>query len=118
MYQLTPLTSFSSNNANAVSWLTERLSNLGLVVKPSFDLQIARMAHLNCSCPYHGTQQCDCQIVVLLVYDSQGSPVTLLLHGQDGYASLFISETSNARENISLVEQITNSLKTPTHNSL
>lgn len=41
------------------------------------------MDNFGCDCPYHGTRDCDCQVVVLLVYGDNGTPATLLIHGRD-----------------------------------
>jgi hypothetical protein len=49
----------------------------------TFDLQAARLAHLDCPCPHHGTAQCNCQMVVLLVYKADYPPATLVIHGSD-----------------------------------
>ena len=55
----------------------------------SFDLQAARKAHTNCSCPYHGEAQCDCQMIFLLVYfPDEDAPSTIIVHGYDGVTSL------------------------------
>ena len=65
--------------------LTKRLLvNAGLRPVQTFDLNAARSLQHVCSCPNHGTDDCDCQMVVLLVYGKQGDPATLVIHGQDG----------------------------------
>ena len=50
----------------------------------SFDSQRTRETAPPAACPHHGTVDCDCQIVILLVYEADGRPATLLAHGQDG----------------------------------
>jgi hypothetical protein len=52
----------------AVDWVIEQAYQAGLSVLRTFDLQMARHAQTSCPCPHHGTDQCDCQMVVLLVY--------------------------------------------------
>lgn len=84
MNQTTHLLTMKLDCEEAVTRVVQRLSNDGLEVVRSFNLQTARSAHTNCTCPYHGTALCDCQMVVLLVYDRQGQPITLVAHGQDG----------------------------------
>jgi len=59
------------------------LSQAGLSVVQTFDLNTARLGHHNCSCPHHGTYACDCQMIVLLVYGKPAEPATLILHGND-----------------------------------
>lgn len=68
----------------AVRWLSDHLTQSGLQVVQTFDLHTARMDHSLCSCPHHGTEQCDCQMVVLLVYENGFPPVSLVAHGHDG----------------------------------
>lgn len=72
--------------------LAQTLAQNGLAVTRSFDLHSARAAHANCTCPHHGTALCDCQLVVLLVYQQGSGPVTLLVHGRDGETSVSLAD--------------------------
>lgn len=65
----------------AVDWLVGRVRQAGLVVRCTFDLQVARISQNVCPCPHHGTDQCDCQMMVLLVYQPMQSPITIVAHG-------------------------------------
>lgn len=65
------------------AWVNETLSRAGFRVVQTFDLQVARLAHSDCLCPHHGTDDCNCQMIVLLVYRKNADPVTLVIHGQD-----------------------------------
>jgi hypothetical protein len=67
-----------------LQWTKEQLSQSNLRVVQTFDLQSARTGLQDCSCPNHGTDQCNCQMVVLLVYGNAVEPVTLILHGSNG----------------------------------
>ena len=67
----------------AVDWASRRLEQGGFQAVRTFDLQAARLAHLDCPCPHHGTAQCNCQMVVLLIYQGNSSPVTMVVHGTD-----------------------------------
>jgi hypothetical protein len=67
-----------------LTWTREQLLQAGLRPVQTFDLHAARAASHDCSCPNHGTDKCDCQLVVLLVYGNVIEPVTLILHGNDG----------------------------------
>ncbi len=67
-----------------VDLLTQALSTEEIQVTRSFDLQATRAVHVGCSCPHHGTDQCTCQLIVLLVYERQNPPMTLVLEGRDG----------------------------------
>jgi len=53
-------------------------------VLETFDLHDARLGLADCPCPYHGMDECDCQMVVLLVYGEATAPVALTLHGNNG----------------------------------
>ena len=64
--------------------ITRLLSAAGLQAVRSFDLQSARAAHLAYTCPHHGTDGCNCQLIMLLVYGQARSPVTLVVYGWDG----------------------------------
>jgi hypothetical protein len=67
-----------------VDLLTQDLSRDEIQVTRSFDLQATRAVHVGCSCPHHGTDQCTCQLIVLLIYERQNPPITLVLEGRDG----------------------------------
>ncbi|MCX6079552.1 MAG: hypothetical protein NTW32_08490 [Chloroflexi bacterium] len=67
----------------AVRWASRKLEQSGFQTVRTFDLQAARLAHLDCPCPHHGTSQCNCQMVVLLVYQGNSAPVTMVVHGTD-----------------------------------
>ena len=74
----------------AVAQIIRRLKAEGLQVIRSFDLKTARMAHTECTCPHHGTEQCDCQMVVLLVYEGTGQPITMVAHDFEGKTHISI----------------------------
>ena len=65
-------------------WVSQQLTSASFRVVQTFDLQVVRLAHPDCPCPHHGTNDCNCQMVVLLVYGKQDDPATLVIHGQDG----------------------------------
>ena len=65
----------------AIDWVIRQISGIGLQVVRTFDLHVARHDHTGCPCPYHGTDQCDCQMVVLLIYGSEREPISLVAHG-------------------------------------
>ena len=81
------LTSFLSMDCpwdEALDWLGQSLARAGLRVLRTFDLQNVRFNLEDCPCPNHGTEGCDCQMVVVLVYGQAAEPATLILHGNDG----------------------------------
>ncbi len=84
MSTLLPFSTLEGTYEQVEIQVRQRLASAGFRVVPSFDLHVARLAHPDCSCPHHGTDQCTCQMVILLVYGKQESPATLVIHGQDG----------------------------------
>ena len=66
-----------------VSEITRLLSGAGLQVVRSFDLHSTRAARLGYTCPYHGEEGCNCQLIVLLVYGQDRSPISLVIQGRD-----------------------------------
>ena len=80
-------------------WINEKLTDDGFRVVQTFDLHVARLAHPKCPCPQHGTDDCNCQMIVVLVYGKQGDPVTLVIHGQEGRAWLSLAIPVNGHSN-------------------
>lgn len=81
MSALLPFLALDQNCEQVQTWVTQQLTDAGFRVVQTFDLQVARLAHSDCTCPHHGTDKCDCQMVVLLIYRKREHPVTLVLHG-------------------------------------
>src|SRR5574341_146885 len=88
-----PLLSMNSSAEDTQRWIKERLLQVGLRPVQTFDLQTARLGLHGCACPHHGTEACDCQLVVLLVYGEVAEPATLILHGNDG--TTWVSTSDN-----------------------
>ncbi len=110
MYQSTPLLTLATDWQTAIAWAIAQLDRAGLQVRRSFDLLAARTAHLDCSCPHHGTELCDCQLVVLLVYDQQNPPATLVAHSRDGQTQFALVEVPQQRLSPMLQAAIRNTL--------
>ncbi len=97
---LSPFLSINQPCDEVLQRIKEKLTQAGLRAVQTFDLYFARIASRECSCPKHGMEDCDCQMVVLLVYGgaadvstlSDTGPVTLILHGNDGKTRLSIAE--------------------------
>jgi hypothetical protein len=81
----------------AVDWLTAQARQAGVSVLRTFDLQIARQAQTSCPCPHHGTEQCDCQLIILLVYQNQSEPLAIVAHGYEGQTWFSIVDTPQQR---------------------
>jgi len=93
MNALPPILTLKASCDKSLSWLKERLPTVGLRLVQTFDLQAARLTSEDCPCPHHGTSQCDCQMLVLLVYGSAAEPATLIMHGNDGQTWLSLVNT-------------------------
>ena len=106
MYQTTEFITLQLESQAAIEASIRRLEQSGLKVVRSLDLKVARAAHVGCTCPHHGTEQCDCQMVVLLVYGQDGPPVTLVVHGHDGQTHIALVDTPEQRPAQQLVEMI------------
>jgi len=78
----------------ALTWLIQSLSRNGLRVLRTFDLHDARLGLEDCPCPHHETNECDCQMIVLLVYGKAEEPATLILHGNAGQTWLSLVNNS------------------------
>lgn len=68
----------------AIAWITRQASAVGLRVMRTFDWQGARKDLTDCHCPHYGTDRCDCQMVVLLLYADTYEPVSLVAHSYEG----------------------------------
>jgi hypothetical protein len=106
MYQTSAILSLQDDSQSIIEQSMQRLILAGLQVMRSFDLKVARAAHVGCNCPHHGTDQCDCQMVVLLVYDQGSPPVTLVIHGHDGEIQIALVETPDQQPAPQLVNMI------------
>jgi hypothetical protein len=68
----------------AIPYFMERMKKAGLYVIRTFNLHETRLDDLACTCPHHGTEKCDCQMVVLMVYGKDNQPASLVVHGHNG----------------------------------
>lgn len=65
---------------DALQWTKTELDRAGLRVIQTFDLHTVRHVLAECPCLHHGTNACDCQMVILLVFEREKAPVTLMFH--------------------------------------
>lgn len=84
MNQNRPILYIQQPCEEAVPYFIYRMQQSGLQVIRTFDLHDTRAAGAACTCPNHGTEQCDCQMVVLLVYGKDSQPASLVAHGHNG----------------------------------
>ncbi len=99
MSALIPFLVLDQTCEQVLAWITGKLTRAGFRVVQTFDLHVARLAHRKCPCPKHGTDDCNCQMIVVLVYGKQGDPVTLVIHGQEGIASLSLAVPFDGHSN-------------------
>ncbi len=112
---MAPLTPFLSLNCpcdESLVRLKERLATANLRVVQTFDLHSARHSLEDCPCPHHGTDQCDCQLVVLLVYASAAEPVTLILHGNNGQTWFSLVEQPDQQSDREAIRAIQEAVET------
>jgi len=89
---ISPFLAVNNNCEKTLQWTSHQLQQAGLRSVQTFDLRTARTEMHDCQCPNHGTEACDCRMVVLLVYGAMAEPVTLVLHGHDGQTWLSTPE--------------------------
>lgn len=78
------LLTLQSDCETVITEIKKRLSGRGYTVMRSFDLKSACASYPDLICPHHGEPPCDCQLVVLLVYENETSPVSLVIHSHRG----------------------------------
>ena len=102
MSALLPFLVLDQSREQVEAWVKDKLTSADFRVVPTFDLQVARNAHPDCPCPHHGTDECSCQLVVLLVYGKQTDPATLIIHGHDDktWISLATPIETRSRQNL------------------
>ena len=93
---------FDSDGETAAQAVTAALTQRGLRVVRTFDLRSALAAHADhaasswdCDCPYHGTDRCTCQFIVLLVYGDAGGPVVVNAHSHDAQTRVRIAHPAS-----------------------
>lgn len=106
-----PLMVLYKNCNQVIDEITRLLTSSGLTVVESFDLQVARANHSGCACPHHGTDQCTCQLAILLVYGEDAMPVSLMAHGTDERTELSIIETPGQMIKPAMKTKITSTLQ-------
>lgn len=86
------------------------LNDYGLRVLVSFDSHHLRASASAAPCPHHGNAGCDCQVAILLVYDEEKKPATLLAHGQDGETWISLVSALGQRPSGKLKNKIAHAL--------
>ena len=108
---ISPFLSIHYSCDEALKWSNEQLAQAGFCPVQTFDLHAARAALHDCPCPNHGTEDCDCQMVVVLVYGKTAEPITLILHGNDGKTWLSIADGPRQGSDTKLSTEIKQTLE-------
>jgi len=108
---LSPFLTFPCDCDKACRRVQFQLAQAGLRAVQTFDLQSARHALSECPCPPHGTAECDCQMVVLLVYGKAEEPLTLILHGNQGVTWVSFAEGTGQMGDAKLMSAVQAALK-------
>ena len=106
MTTLSPFLSIDSSCDQTLQMTKTQLSEAGLSAVQTFNLNTARLGLHNCCCPNHGTEACDCQMIVLLVYGDVAEPATLILHGNNGQTWISIADSASQPGHPELVTRI------------
>lgn len=106
MSSISPFLSLNSSCDQTLQVIKRQLLQAGLRTVQTFDLHTARLALHGCSCPNHGTEECDCQMIVLLVYGEVVEPASLILHGRDGQTRVSFTDNPLQRADEKLVARI------------
>lgn len=107
------LLDLSEDSETAVTTVTRRLHKSGLGVVRSFDLRSACAAYPDRSCPHHGKKSCDCQLVILLVFDPREQPATVMLHTYNGETQVFLAASPSQHPSQRLENRLRRILRQP-----
>jgi hypothetical protein len=109
---MTQLATLDFPSEEATRWVTLQLELAGLQVSRSFNLRSARTVETGCTCG-HQPDNCDCDLVVFLVYGSNSLyPVSLVAHSHDGRTWLSLVDGMGERPSPALSHQIKSILST------
>ncbi len=92
-----PFLTVDLTSDNAIEWITDRARHAGLQVMRTFDLQDTWNPDIDCPCPHHGTERCDCEMAVLLIYKKGFQPISVVAHGHDGKTWFWIVDNPQQR---------------------
>ena len=108
---ISPFLSVNHSCSETLQWTKKQLLQAGLHPIQTFDLLTARLAMHDCPCPNHGTNECDCQMVVLLVYGKVAEPTTMILHGNNGQTWISIADDPRQEVDAKLITSIQQALE-------
>ena len=94
----TPLFTLHQECSCVEQKLTRSFDAVGIRFIRSFDLKMAQSAKNVFSCPVHTTAPCTCQLVILLVYPQNCSPLGLILEGRDAETLIYLETNSESAD--------------------
>jgi hypothetical protein len=104
MAHISPFLSIDSSWEKALHSIQASLSQAGFSIVQTFNLHAAQRSSQGRGCPTHGTETCDCQLVIFLVYGEPAEPATLMLHGNHAKTWLSIPESAPLVPNPGLID--------------
>ncbi len=106
MSQRIRLVKFDMDCEAAIAQIRRCLVEHGVRVVRSFDLQTACATFPDLTCPHHGDDPCDCQLVVLLVYGDDGTPASVVVHSHWGQTGIDLVVSHDQMPSPKLVSSI------------
>lgn len=95
---------------DALTIVAAALEHHHLAIFRSFNLRLALTDGVDCGCPEHGTEACQCQYAVLLVYEpgqpAGRPPATVTVHSRATTAWVTVVQDANAPPDPGLVDLI------------
>lgn len=107
------LLELSEDSETAVNTVIDRLHRSGMGAVRSFDLRSACAAYPDRSCPHHGQASCDCQLVILLVFDPREQPATVMLHTYNGETQVGLAATPGRHPSLRFENRLRRILRQP-----
>lgn len=105
-----PLLTLEQPCHEAVDWVIRQASVAGLQVIRTFDLHDAHPQPAYGPCPHHGSETCDCQMVVLLMYGMDFQPISLVAYTHAGITTFSLVNNPQQRVDTRLDEFLRQSL--------
>jgi hypothetical protein len=106
MQQTTRLSTLNLDCETVIARFSRQLEDVGLRVVRSFDLKSACASFPDMTCPHHGDEVCDCQMVILLVYGANPAPASVVLHSHRSNTDVDLVDVPNNRPDKDFVETI------------
>ena len=86
---------FDIDGQAVIPEVTLALAKHSLPVVLSFDLRAAQAGQSACACHTRSTSQCECTLVVLLVYGAAPEPLTLIVSGCGSQTEVRIAQDAD-----------------------